>query len=189
METAGRSCPPIISKTRPPTSGSFERPSTKRVETLVMQPITETQFGHFRTQLKSRNMNAGFTLLEIMLVVMIIALLAGSAIYLMRKNVFIAQEEGRVRPDIQTIMTQLQMYESFNGVLPSTEQGLQALVTAPSGDPQPRHWRNLMPSVPTDPWGSPYQYRCPATKSSEGYDLFSLGKDRTANTADDIGNW
>lgn len=132
---------------------------------------------------------AGFTLLEIMLVVMIIALLAGSAIYLMRGNVE-TTKIVRAGADIETVKTQLQMYETLNGALPSTDQGLMALVQRPSGDPQPRKWSQLIPEVPLDPWNTPYQYRYPATKSTkDSYDLFSAGRDRQANTADDIGNW
>ncbi len=140
-------------------------------------------------RLQSRRSTAAFTLLEIMLVVMIIAILAGSAIYLLRGNLSIAQEEGRVRPDLQNILTQLNIYETLNGAPPSSQQGIQALVTMPSGDPQPRRWRQLIPIVPQDPWGMPYHYRYPATKSKDSYDVFSSGKDRTPDTADDIGTW
>lgn len=139
--------------------------------------------------LQSRRSTAAFTLLEIMLVVMIIALLAGSAIYLMRGNVDQARY-ARVDQDIENIKTQLQLYEVTNGSIPTTEQGLRALVERPSGDPQPRKWRQLMPEVPLDPWGVPYQLRSPATKSTkDSYDIFSVGKDKQPNTADDIGNW
>ena len=138
--------------------------------------------------LRQHRATAGFTLLEIMLVVMIIALLAGSAIYLMRGNVDQARYT-RVEADIENIKTQLQFYEVSNGSLPSSEQGLRALVEKPGGDPQPRKWRQLMPDVPLDPWGVPYVLRNPGTKSKEGYDLFSCGKDKLPNTADDIGNF
>lgn len=135
-----------------------------------------------------RRSAVAFTLLEIMLVVMIIALLAGSAIYLMRGNVDQAKEV-RADTDIQNIMTQLQLYEVQNGMMPSSEQGLGALVVRPSGEPQPRKWRQLMPEVPIDPWGMVYQLRNPGTSSKSGYDVFSAGKDRKVGTADDIGNW
>lgn len=135
-----------------------------------------------------RKSTAAFTLLEIMLVVMIIALLAGSAIYLMRGNVDQAKYV-RVESDVQAIQTQLQFYETQNGSMPSTEQGLRALVEKPGGDPQPRKWRQLMPELPLDPWGTEYQLRNPGTKSKSGYDVFSCGKDKKPNTDDDIGNW
>jgi general secretion pathway protein G len=132
--------------------------------------------------------NAAFTLLEIMLVVMIIAILAGSAIYLMRGQVdqaAIVRAEG----DIQLIKTNLGFYAVRNGTAPTTAQGLNALVTRPSGEPQPRKWSQLLPEVPLDPWGQPYHLRNPATMSKDGYDVFSSGPDRQPGTADDIGNW
>jgi general secretion pathway protein G len=135
-----------------------------------------------------RKSNAAFTLLEIMLVVMIIAILAGSAIYLMRGQVdqaAIVRAEG----DIQQILTQLQMYAVRNGTAPTTAQGLEALVTRPTGEPQPRKWSQLMKDLPLDPWGQPYQLRNPGTISRDGYDVFSAGPDRQPGNADDIGNW
>lgn len=131
---------------------------------------------------------AAFTLLEIMLVVMIIALLAGAAIHLMSKNVGIAKDV-RARADIQNIMTQLRMYDTLNGGYPSTAQGLAALVQRPAGEPQARQWKQLLDEVPVDPWGHPYQFRNPATKSKDKVDLFSMGDDGIADTEDDIGNW
>ena len=135
-----------------------------------------------------RKTTAAFTLLEIMLVVMIIALLAGSAIYLMRGNVDQAKFT-RAEADIQNLMTQLQMYEVQNGTYPSSQQGMQALVERPVGEPQPRRWRPLLENVPLDPWGNVYLIRNPATKSKSGIDLYSAGPDRQANTDDDVGNW
>ena len=135
-----------------------------------------------------RKTTAAFTLLEIMLVVMIIALLAGSAIYLMRGNVDQAKFT-RAEADIQNLMTQLQMYEVQNCTYPSSQQGMQALVERPVGEPQPRRWRPLLENVPLDPWGNVYLIRNPATKSKSGVDLYSAGPDRQANTDDDVGNW
>ena len=83
-----------------------------------------------------RKNQSAFTLLEIMLVVTIIALLLGTAIYKLSGNVEYARH-NRVAADIQSISTQLKLYESMNGFYPTTEQGLQALVTQPSSDPQP----------------------------------------------------
>jgi len=135
-----------------------------------------------------RKTTAAFTLLEIMLVVMIIAILAGSAIYLMRDQVdqaAVVRAEG----DIQQVLTQLQFYAVRNGMAPSTAQGLDALVNRPSGEPQPRKWSQLMKEIPLDPWGKPYMLRNPGTMSKDGYDVFSSGPDRQPGTSDDIGNW
>jgi general secretion pathway protein G len=129
-----------------------------------------------------------FTLIEIMLVVMIIAILAGSAIHLMRKNVTVAEIE-RARADIQHLATQLEVYRVTNGSYPSTEQGIAALVTEPAGEPKPRRWQALVEDLPYDPWGQLYQIRNPATRSKSGIDLFSIGPDQRPDTSDDIGNW
>jgi general secretion pathway protein G len=135
-----------------------------------------------------RKTTGAFTLLEIMLVVMIIALLAGSAIYLMRGNVDQAKVT-RAEADVQNLLTQLQMYEVRNGMYPSSQQGIQALYEKPTGEPVPRRWSRLLDNVPVDPWGNVYILRNPATKSERGIDLFSAGPDRQPNTDDDIGNW
>jgi len=130
---------------------------------------------------------AGYTLFEIMLVLGIIAVLVGSAIYLLVGNLDVAKE-SRVDADIQSISTQLRVYEMQNLRPPTTEQGLQALVTRPGGDPPPRRWRQLMSQIPVDPWGVAYKYYWPGKKNAQGFDLFSCGPDRQEGTQDDIGN-
>jgi general secretion pathway protein G len=126
----------------------------------------------------------GFTLLEIMLVVSIIVIILGVAISKLGNTTGIAKSM-RVQADIQAIKTQLQLYESMNGFYPSTEQGLQALVTQPQNDPRPTRWYQLFRELPKDPWGSNYIYRNPGMKNSGGYDLYSAGPDRQPDTADD----
>jgi general secretion pathway protein G len=126
----------------------------------------------------------GFTLLEIMLVVTIIALLMGAAIYKLVGNVEYAKHT-RVSADVQGITTQLKLYESMNGFMPTTEQGLRALVTQPESDPKPTRWYQLYKELPKDPWQNEYIYRNPGLKNPNGYDLFSAGPDRKPDTADD----
>src|SRR4029079_13960958 len=82
-----------------------------------------------------------------------------------------------VQADGQAIKTQLQLYESMNGFYPTTEQGLQALVTQPDKDPRPARWYQLFKEMPKDPWGNDYIYRCPGLKNPSGYDLYSAGPD------------
>ena len=130
---------------------------------------------------------AGYTLFEIMLVLGIIAVLVGSAIYLLVGNIDVARE-SRVEADIQSISTQLRVYEMQNLRPPTTEQGLKALVTRPGGDPPPRRWKQLLERVPLDPWGEEYVYHWPGKKNPKGFDLFSKGPDRTEGGDDDIGN-
>jgi general secretion pathway protein G len=131
--------------------------------------------------------SAGYTLFEIMLVLGIIAVLVGSAIYLLVGNIDVARE-SRVEADIQSISTQLRVYEMQNLRPPTTAQGLKALVTRPGGDPPPRRWKQLLERVPLDPWGEEYVYHWPGKKNTKGFDLFSKGPDRTEGGGDDIGN-
>jgi general secretion pathway protein G len=135
-----------------------------------------------------RSLRAGFTLIEIMMVVMIIGLLAGVAAYTLGDNLGVAKDT-KIKSDLQTIATQLMVYESMNGFPPSSEQGLKALVQQPSSSPAPRNWRQLLKEVPLDPWGMEYQYTAPGKRNPDGYDLFSAGKDRIPGTEDDMGNW
>ena len=130
-----------------------------------------------------RNQNA-FTLLEIMLVVTIISLLLGAAIYKLGGNVEYAKHT-KISADIQSISTQLKLYESMNGFVPTTEQGIQALIVQPDTDPRPVRWYQLFKEMPKDPWQKDYIYRSPGQKNPGSYDLYSAGPDRTPDTADD----
>ena len=125
-----------------------------------------------------------FTLLEIMLVISIIVVLLGLAISQIGDPMGWAKGVA-VRSDIQSITAQLKLYESMNGFLPTTEQGLQALVTQPSTEPRPQRWYQLFKEVPKDPFGNNYIYLSPGRKNPTSYDLYSAGPDRRADTADD----
>ena len=139
--------------------------------------------------MRTKRKQQGFTLLEIMLVVSIIVIILGVAISKLGNTTGIAKSM-RVQADVQAIKTQLQLYESMNGFFPTTEQGLQALVTQPQNDPRPTRWYQLFKEMPKDPWGSDYIYRDPGLKNPGGYDLYSAGPDRQPDTADDDwGQW
>ena len=127
---------------------------------------------------------SGFTLLEIMLVVTIIALLLGAAIYKMAPSVDVAKKT-RVQADIQMLRTMLLAYSGRNGFYPSTDQGVKAMAQRPETEPIPAQWTQLIESPPKDPWGMDYIYRCPGIKNPSGYDLYSAGPDRVADTQDD----
>jgi general secretion pathway protein G len=128
---------------------------------------------------------SAFTLLEIMIVVSIIVILLGLAINRIGNPTGFAKHTA-VQADIQSIGTQLMQYEAMNGFYPSTEQGLQALVSQPESEPRPTRWYPFLTSLPKDPWGTPYIYRCPGIKHPDKYDLYSAGPDRQADTADDV---
>jgi general secretion pathway protein G len=139
--------------------------------------------------MRTRKSHRGFTLLEIMLVVTIIALLLGAAIYKLGGNVEYSRHV-RIAADIQGIGTQLKLYESMNGFYPTTEQGLQALVSQPDSDPRPVRWYQLYKELPKDPWQNVYIYRCPGIKNPSGYDLYSAGPNRIDDNGggdDDLG--
>jgi general secretion pathway protein G len=145
----------------------------------------ERRCGRFlRLERIMKNNQHGFTLLEIMLVVTIIALLLGTAIYKLAGNV-VYSRHVRVAADVQGINTQLKLYESMNGFYPTTEQGLQALVAQPDTDPRQTRWYQLYKEMPKDPWQNDYIYRNPSLKNPNGYDLFSAGPDRKPDTTDD----
>jgi general secretion pathway protein G len=128
-----------------------------------------------RKNRKSRLSQSGYTLFEIMLVLGIIAVLVGSAIYMLVGNIDVAKEQ-RVDSDIEAISMQLRTYEMLNYRMPTTEQGLKALVNQPTTEPRPRRWKQLMKTVPIDPWGNEYVYRNPG-KGGAAFDIYSLGPD------------
>jgi general secretion pathway protein G len=139
-----------------------------------------------KRQLQSRS---GFTLLEIMLVVLIIALLVGMAVHFAPGKLDEARRV-RVAVDLQNIKTNLMQYQAANGFYPSTEQGLKALVDKPEGDPHPRNWHQLDTQVQRDPWDNEYFYRFPGKHNPKEYDIWSAGPDRNPDTEEDnIGNW
>jgi len=133
----------------------------------------------------------GFTLIEIMVVVIIIGLLAAVIV----PQVISKVDEARVakaKQDIQSLETALTMFRLDNSKYPTTEQGLAALTTQPT-DPTIRHWRpgGYLQHVSKDPWGNDYQYVYPGTHGRE-YDLFSLGADGQPGGEGinaDVGNW
>jgi general secretion pathway protein G len=124
---------------------------------------------------KTRFSQSGYTLFEIMLVLGIIAVLVGSAIYMLVGNIDVAKEQ-RVDSDVEAISMQLRTYEMLNYRMPSTEQGLKALVNQPTTGPRPRRWKQLMKTVPIDPWGNEYVYRNPG-KGGAAFEIYSLGPD------------
>jgi general secretion pathway protein G len=143
----------------------------------------KNSFDHPRTRFAS----AAYTLFEIMLVLGIIAVLVGSAIYLLVGNIDVARQ-SRVDADFLAIGTQLRTYEMQNMRMPTTTQGLEALVKRPTSEPQPRRWLQLMERVPLDPWGEPYLYRNPGKLNPRGFDLISKGPDRQEGGGDDMTN-
>ncbi|TCK03540.1 type II secretion system major pseudopilin GspG [Marinobacterium mangrovicola] len=140
---------------------------------------------------RKHHSSAGFTLMEIMVVIFIIGLLVA----IVAPNVLSNQDkavEQKVRADLATLEQALDMYRLDNLRYPSTEQGLAALVTRPAQPPEPRSYRDdgYIRRLPEDPWGMPYQYRMPGEHGR--IDVFSLGADGLPGgegSDADIGNW
>jgi general secretion pathway protein G len=133
----------------------------------------------------------GFTLIEIMVVVVIIGLLAAVILPNIFGNLAKAQTT-KAKSDIQAIEAGLTLYKLDNYKFPSTDLGLSALVQRPN-DPTVRNWREggYLKRVSNDPWGNPYQYVFPGTRGQE-YDLYSFGADGQEGGEGenaDIGNW
>lgn len=143
-----------------------------------------------RTQYARLNTHDAFTLIELMIVVIIIAALAAMVIPRLSGRT----EQAKVtiaEADINSnISMALKLYELDNGNFPTTEQGLNALLSKPSSSPVPSNWRGpYLEKKPIDPWKSPYQYKSPGQHNPSTYDLYSLGKDALEGTEDDVKNW
>jgi len=116
----------------------------------------------------------GFTIIELMVVVVILAVLAG----LIVPNLMERPDEARMvkaKQDISSIASTLKLYKLDNLNYPTTDQGLEALVNEPQDDPKPKNWKPLLDSVPSDPWGNPYLYISPGEHGA--FDLFTYGAD------------
>ena len=134
---------------------------------------------------------SGFTLLEILLVVVIIGMLVSVAVVKLsgqsqRAKLVVTQRQ------IDAYKTALGIYELDNGFFPSSEQGLQALVTQPATPPAPGNWKGPYldpPVLRKDPWSHDYIYKNPGQKIPNGFDLYSAGPNGIEGDEDDIGNW
>jgi general secretion pathway protein G len=131
---------------------------------------------------------AGFTLLEIMVVIVILGILASMVLPNLLGNKEKAERQ-KVVSDITTLESAMDMYKLDNSRYPTTDQGLEALVSKPDVDPQPRNYREdgYIKRLPSDPWGNTYLLLSPGENGK--YDLFSPGLDGEEGTEDDIGNW
>lgn len=136
-----------------------------------------------------RRIVAGFTLIELMVVLVIIGVLAA----LIVPNVLDRADDARAtaaKTDVNNLMQALKLYKLDNQRYPTSEQGLQALKVKPSTGPIPSNWKPYLEKLPNDPWGRPYQYLNPGVKSE--IDVLSFGADGQAGGEGknaDIGSW
>ena len=138
--------------------------------------------------IKDNSKQKGFTLLEIMVVIVILGILASMVV----PNLMGSKDKAdrqKVVTDVIALENALEMYKLDNGSYPSTEQGLEALVEEPSGSPEPRNYREdgYIKRLPQDPWGNDYVLNSPGEHGK--IDILSVGQDGEEGTDDDIGNW
>lgn len=137
----------------------------------------------------SKTLQRGFTLIELMVVLLIIGVLAA----LIVPNVLDRADDARVtaaKTDVSNLVQALKLYKLDNQRYPSAEQGLQALLTKPTVDPMPVNWKPYLDQLPKDPWGRPYQYLSPGIKGE--VDVMSFGADgQTGGEGKnaDVGSW
>jgi general secretion pathway protein G len=137
----------------------------------------------------ARIVSRGFTLIELMVVLVIIGVLAA----LIVPNMLDRADDARVtaaRTDVNNLMQALKLYKLDNLRYPTGEQGLQALVAKPTVGPTPPNWRPYLDKLPSDPWKSPYQYANPGLKGE--IDVYSFGADGVVGGEGknaDIGSW
>lgn len=138
-----------------------------------------------------KSKSKGFTLIEVMVVVVILGILAA---FIVPKIIGRPDEAkiAKVKSDIRTLQTALDLYRLDNGAYPTTEQGLEALVKKPTSEPVPSAWRNggYVQRLSDDPWGRHYQYLNPGEHLE--IDIFSYGADGKPGGEGinaDIGNW
>jgi general secretion pathway protein G len=128
----------------------------------------------------------GFTLIELLLVMVILVVLAAVVVPKFADRGKQARDTA-ARTDVKSLETAIDAFEIDNGRYPTSEEGLQALVSNPSGLP---NWRGpYVKSIPADPWGQPYSYVYPGSHNASSYDLASFGPDMHEGGIDDITNW
>jgi general secretion pathway protein G len=128
---------------------------------------------------------AGFTLLEMVIVLGIIAMILGGAIFAMR-GIGDAAKLRQADADFSSFQSALAMYKLNAGSFPTTQQGMKALVDKPTTTPVPRRWVQVMSKMPTDPWGADYIYRFPGKQRANDFEIISKGPDGLENSGDDL---
>lgn len=134
-------------------------------------------------------MARGFSLFEMVIVMGIIGLILGGAIYSMGK-IKGSAALGAADTDLTSFESNLEMYNRNGGTYPSTSQGLEALITKPTGSPRPRRWIQTLDDEDAliDPWGTKYKYVYPGSKDPSRPEIISAGPDKEFGGEDDMSN-
>ena len=159
--------------------------------TAARRSVAGSNFCRPNTSHRRAQRQHGFTLIEIMVVVVILGILAAIVV----PRIMSRPDDARIakaKQDIRVIESALELYRLDNFYYPSTQQGLEALVQQPGGEPPAKNWKpgGYLKSMPKAPWDRPYQYLNPGSHGE--YDIYSLGADGTPGgdgVNADLGNW
>lgn len=135
-----------------------------------------------------QNLRQGFTMIEIMLVLLIMVSIAALGVVTfngVQNTAKIQMAEAKV----QDIAKAVELFNVTIGRYPSTDEGIDALLSCPSSISNPDKWTQLIKTIPVDPWDNPFQYQYPSSHDSNGFDIWSCGPDGISGTDDDITNW
>jgi len=130
----------------------------------------------------------GFTLVELMLVLVILVAIAGTGVMLygqIQNRAF----NGIAQTEIQALTKAVDLYRINVGVYPTADEGLNSLCYCPQSISNPDKWVKTHDKISLDPWGNPYQYQYPGTNNPDTFDLWSCGPDGISGTDDDVTNW
>ena len=181
------SIPQHLIEARPQARRARSEPKASEVEQTARRARSEPK--------ASEVQKAGFTLIEIMAVVLIMGLLAAIVGTAVVGQINQARTQT-ARAQIKQLESALTFYQMDNGRFPTTDQGLEALVRPPSSGPEPRNYRQggylQGGAVPLDPWNEPYQYQFPGNVNSHSFDIWTLGADGSPGGEgpdSDVGNW
>lgn len=158
---------------------------------MPLNPMTNRRLSLRVARTADHNSQAGFSLLELMVVVVILSILA----LVIAPRIMNRPDQARVarvQSDLSVLESAISIYKLDNYTYPTTEQGLAALVSAPKSEPVPPNWaqNGYIDRLPKDPWGNPYQYLQPGIHGP--FDIFSLGADGVAGGTGvdaDLGTW
>ncbi len=159
-------------QTTPPANGITHQTTMKLGKSSIQNP-------------PSKIASRGFTLLEIVIVLGIIAVILGGSIAMLGKLGDGAKVQ-RVQGDFNNIESAVRSYAMLAGNPPTTSQGLKALFVKPTSPPKPKRWASAGKDVPLDPWGVAYQYRNPGKIDSSTFEIYTAGPDKQEGTDDDM---